>query len=385
MTDDDLALTVPCPYFYLGRRCAGNTVGAPCRNMVDGELRRPHAERVEAARKARVVAKAIADMPDLPMPFSDAQRAEVMDTVIDDHPTIGGGPVSIAFSADGMATIAHGGKQWWCGAAHLCDGWVSTHPHFTSPVPWVDNADPIPAMVLCRAVALAVRWADGQKRAETVIDNPTPRALSVDCPVPGCAALVNVACRTVGGPGHGTPRAPHPSRWALVRPGPKAAGEAVERPLVYMAHPVAPSAEQTARIDRYVADPTFESYRDGRRAELVRSTIDGNLRRARRWLRWFSLHVPQWVVIAPWIAAVESVLEAGVEEREERAREMVVCREVASRCAAVVQVGGRVSSGMAEEGAAARAVVDLTWAGEEPPADAEASAMLAAQCEVGRG
>ena len=157
------------------------------------------------------------------------------------------------------------------------------------------------------------------------------------------------------------------------------------KPLVYMAHPVAPSAEQTARVDRYVADPTFESYRDGRRAELVRSTIDGNLRRARRWLRWFSLHVPQWVVIAPWIAAVESVLEAGVEEREEREREMVVCREVASRCAAVVQVGGRVSSGMAEEGAAARAVVDLTWAGEEPPADAEASAMLAAQCEVGRG
>ena len=90
-------------------------------------------------------------------------------------------------------------------------------------------------------------------------------------------------------------------------------------------------------------------------------------------------------MIAPWIAAVESVLEAGVEEREEREREMVVCREVASRCAAVVQVGGRVSSGMAEEGAAARAVVDLTWAGEEPPADAEASAMLAAQCEVGRG
>lgn len=157
------------------------------------------------------------------------------------------------------------------------------------------------------------------------------------------------------------------------------------RPLVYMAHQVAPSAEQTARIDRYVADPTFESYRDGRRAELVRSTIDGNLRRARRWLRWFSLHVPQWVVIAPWIAAVESVLEAGVEERTERAREMATCREVASRCAAVVQVGGKVTSGMADEGGAARAVVDLTWAGEEPPADAEASAMLAAQCEVGRG
>ena len=84
MTDDDLALTVPCPYFYLGRRCAGNAVGAPCRNMVDGELRRPHAERIEAARKARVVAKAIADLPDLPMPFSAAQRAEVLDTVIDD-------------------------------------------------------------------------------------------------------------------------------------------------------------------------------------------------------------------------------------------------------------------------------------------------------------
>ena len=389
MTDDDLALTVPCPYFYLGRRCAGNTVGAPCRNMVDGELRRPHAERVEAARKARVVAKAIADLPDLPMPFSAAQRAEVLDTVIDDHPTIGGGPVSITFSADGMATIAHGGKQWWCGAQHLRDGWVSTHPHFTSPVPWVDNADPIPAMVLCRAVALAVRWADGQKRAETVIDNPTPRALSVDCPEPDCAAWVDVACRTVGGPGHGTPRAPHPSRWALVRPGPKAPSEPVKRPLVYMAHPVAPSAEQIdARVAKDLGAPTADDPPAGVQAarDIAASRIiRDNLRRARRWLRWFSLHVPQWVVIAPWIAAVESVLEAGVEEREEREREMVVCREVASRCAAVVQVGGRVSSGMAEEGAAARAVVDLTWAGEEPPADAEASAMLAAQCEVGRG
>ena len=142
------------------------------------------------------------------------------------------------------------------------------------------------------------------------------------------------------------------------------------RPLVYMAHPVAPTAEQ---LEEWSAGGLWGAMSPG-------EIIQDNLCCARRWLRWFSVNVPQWVVIAPWIAAVESVMEAGAEEREERAREMIVCREVAGRCDAVVQVGGRVSSGMAEEGAAARKVVDLTWAGQEPPGDVEASATLALGC-----
>lgn len=144
------------------------------------------------------------------------------------------------------------------------------------------------------------------------------------------------------------------------------------RPLVYMAHPVAPTAEQL--------ETWTQGSLDGVSPPSPGWVIQRNLIGARRWLRWFSINVPQWVVIAPWIAAVESVMEAGAEEREERAREMIVCREVAGRCDAVVQVGGRVSSGMAEEGAAARTVVDLTWAGQEPPGDVEASATLALGC-----
>ncbi len=160
------------------------------------------------------------------------------------------------------------------------------------------------------------------------------------------------------------------------------------KPLLYMAHPVAPTADELERLDASLArEVSFgmsaEQALDLRVRTIARG-IEANLRRARRWLRWFSVNAPSVVVIAPWIAAVQSVLEAGVEERAERAREMAVCRDVASRCDAVAQVGGRVSSGMADEGAAARRVVDLTAFGEEPP-EGDAAARLLLAIEVTRG
>jgi hypothetical protein len=196
--------------------------------------------------------------------------------------------------------------------------------------------------------------------------------LTVACPEPyvGCGAPVGSPCVD----DRGVTRATHPERWALVRPA-STEVEVVRRPLIYLAHAVAPSPSQLAEME-------IAQLSDKTRGETIARIIDSNLRRARRWLRWFAIHVPQWVVIAPWIAAVQSVMEAGGTESEERAREMVVCREVASRCAAVVQVGGRVSSGMADEGAACGRVVDLTAFGEEPPADAEVIAMLLCECEA---
>jgi hypothetical protein len=106
-------------------------------------------------------------------------------TIVDTRPTIGGGPVSITIDTAGLATIAHGRKQWQCVAEKLCEGDVTTHPHFTSPVPWVEHAEPIPSQVLCRAVAMAVRWGDrrlvksaaSQEMARTVTVHDVTAAL----------------------------------------------------------------------------------------------------------------------------------------------------------------------------------------------------------------
>lgn len=158
----------------------------------------------------------------------------------------------------------------------------------------------------------------------------------------------------------------------------RAALEGAVRPLIYMAAPVAPTAEQIdALVACFLGAPTADDPPAGivaARAIATSRIIDENLRRARRWLRWFAINAPHLLVIAPWIAQIQSSQEAGEEESVARPREMAVCRDVASRCYAVVQVGGRVSSGMAEEGKAAPRVIDLTSLGEEPPREGEDTA-----------
>lgn len=93
--------------------------------------------------------------------------------------------------------------------------------------------------------------------------------------------------------------------------------------------------------------------------------VDGNIKRALRWLEWLRRSFPTVTFIAPWIASVMS----GEDDSDPAQREagLVDAETIVDRCSGVVLVGGRISSGMMRESAAARWTSDLTWLGEEPP------------------
>ena len=97
--------------------------------------------------------------------------------------------------------------------------------------------------------------------------------------------------------------------------------------------------------------------------------VDANLKRALRWLAWLRRTRPEATIIAPWIAAVMSIGDDGTPE--ERAAGLLDDCTVVGRCDVLVLVGGRVSSGMAMERAAAIDhgidELDLTHLGVEPP------------------
>jgi hypothetical protein len=126
-----------------------------------------------------------------------------------------------------------------------------------------------------------------------------------------------------------------------------------QRAVVYLAHPVgAPTA-------------------DGVRA---------NLARAKRWL-WALRQASQWSICAPWIPAVEAVLDSGAPEHEHRERGLADDLAVVERCDAIVLCGGRVSHGMALERdhavATGAVFLDLTGYGEEPPSELVLPAVFA--------
>lgn len=102
-------------------------------------------------------------------------------------------------------------------------------------------------------------------------------------------------------------------------------------------------------------------------AHPVRGDVPGNLARARRWLRWLRTNAhPEAAIIAPWLLDIE-VLGEDDGDPAQRERALQRCELVAQRCDVVVLVGGRISEGMRREAAAAPAIVDLTYLGEEPP------------------
>lgn len=94
--------------------------------------------------------------------------------------------------------------------------------------------------------------------------------------------------------------------------------------------------------------------------------VDGNIKRALRWLSWLRRTFPKVTFIAPWIAAVMS----GENDDDPAQREagLVDAVAVVDACDGVVLVGGRISSGMERERKAASWELDMTWLGEEPPA-----------------
>lgn len=123
------------------------------------------------------------------------------------------------------------------------------------------------------------------------------------------------------------------------------------RPVWYVAHALAPTAEQIA-ADTLSPEP--------RRAALM-----ANLARAQRWLVWLRRTFPSDTFIAPWIAAVLS----GEDDADPAQREagLVDAEAVAALCTGVVLCGGRISNRMRREANAARATIDLTHFGAEPP------------------
>ena len=106
------------------------------------------------------------------------------------------------------------------------------------------------------------------------------------------------------------------------------------RPVVYMCHPVA-------------------------------GDVDGNIKRAMRWLVWLRRSFPDTTFIAPWISDIMS----GQDDSDPKQREagLVDCCATVKLCAGIVLVGGRISSGMLRESGNARATCDLTHLGDEPP------------------
>lgn len=97
--------------------------------------------------------------------------------------------------------------------------------------------------------------------------------------------------------------------------------------------------------------------------------VDGNIKRALRWLSWLRRSFSGITFVAPWIAGVLSVGGDGTEEDREAG--LVDDCAIVAKLDGVVLVGGHVSSGMARERDAAIAsgnpVHDLTWIGEDSP------------------
>lgn len=102
-------------------------------------------------------------------------------------------------------------------------------------------------------------------------------------------------------------------------------------------------------------------------AHPVAGDVEGNLRRARQWVRWLEHNYPV-AVVATWITECEIWDDGDPLQREAgMARNFAVIE----KCDAVWLVGGRLSNGMAREREHAllfgRQVHDLLHLGQEPP------------------
>lgn len=106
------------------------------------------------------------------------------------------------------------------------------------------------------------------------------------------------------------------------------------RQVLYMAHPVAPTAEEISQMgDREAMDSGM----------IVRA----NLKRAMQWLSWLRKSFPETTFIAPWISDI--MAGGGDSNPKQREAGLIDCCSVVERCDGIVLVGGRISSGMRRE------------------------------------
>jgi hypothetical protein len=104
-------------------------------------------------------------------------------------------------------------------------------------------------------------------------------------------------------------------------------------------------------------------------AHPVSGDVTGNLARARRWLRWIYDNFDV-AVIADWVLTCEVLDDS---RPAHRAHGLAMDRALVEICDEFWMVGGRVSGGMQTEremALGANVIVrNLTWLGEEPPAE----------------
>lgn len=98
--------------------------------------------------------------------------------------------------------------------------------------------------------------------------------------------------------------------------------------------------------------------------------VEANKARARRWIRWIYDHFPNVAVVADWLITVDVLDDFNPEHR---AHGMKMNKAIIPVCSEFWMVGGRVSNGMSDESITAiasdRRIIDLTWLGDEPPAE----------------
>jgi hypothetical protein len=136
----------------------------------------------------------------------------------------------------------------------------------------------------------------------------------------------------------------------------------VTPPVIYLAHPVAPTEQQIDAKMCLLPGETFGLPREVAVAYCVRDNLDS----ATHWLRWFVEHT-DWAICAPWIPYVQALNDATSSHRERGLRDDCL---MAERCDGIVLVGGRLSSGMEREMVAVRQkggfVIDLLSLGPSP-------------------
>lgn len=135
------------------------------------------------------------------------------------------------------------------------------------------------------------------------------------------------------------------------------------RQLLYVAHPVAPTADELTGAFRWNSGIRHPASAE----EITPFVVKKNIDRAMQWLSWLRRSFPETTFIAPWIASIM----AGEDDSDPKAG-LVDCCAVVERCDGIVLVGDRISSGMrremehkwgttAEGGPFESAVYDLTW------------------------